>query len=56
MFTFLGILGFLITVLIAIPASLIAFASIIESPIKTIIKLWVDLIQTYRTLWENISK
>jgi hypothetical protein len=56
MFTFLGILGFLITILIAIPATLIAFASLIEHPIKTIMKLWIDMIETYRSLWENITK
>ena len=56
MFTFLGILGFLITILIAIPATLIAFASLIEHPIKTIMKLWTDMIETYRSLWENITK
>jgi len=56
MFTFLGILGFLITLIVAIPATLIAFASLIEHPIKTIIKLWTDMVETYRSLWENISK
>jgi len=56
MFTFLGIVGFLITLLVAIPATLIAFASLIEHPIKTIIKLWADVVETYRTLWENILK
>jgi hypothetical protein len=56
MFTFLGILGFIITILVALPASLIAFASLIEHPIKTIIKLWTDMVETYRSLWENITK
>jgi hypothetical protein len=56
MFTFLGILGFIITILVALPASLIAFASLIEHPIKTTIKLWTDMVETYRNLWENITK
>ena len=56
MITFLGILGILITVLVAVPATLIAMASIIEHPIKTIIKLWTTLIETYIDFWNNISK
>jgi len=56
MITFLGILGVLITVLVAVPATLIAMASIIEHPIKTIIKLWTTLIETYIDFWNNISK
>lgn len=56
MITLLGILGILITVLVAVPATLIAMASIIEHPIKTIIKLWTTLIETYIDFWNNISK
>lgn len=56
MITFLGILGVLITILVAVPATLIAMASIIEHPIKTIIKLWTTLIETYIDFWNNISK
>jgi hypothetical protein len=59
MITFLGTLGFLgffIAILVAIPATLIAFAAIIEHPIKTIIKLWITLIETYKELWQNITK
>lgn len=56
MITFLGILGVLITVLVAVPATLIAMASIIEHPIKTIIKLWTTLIETYIDFWNNITK
>jgi len=56
MITFLGILGALITILVAVPATLIAMASIIEHPIKTIIKLWTTLIETYIDFWNNITK
>ena len=56
MITFLGILGFLITILVAIPATLIAVATLIEHPIRTILALWSDLIETYKTLWQNITK
>jgi hypothetical protein len=56
MITFLGILGVLITILVAVPATLIAMASIIEHPIKSIIKLWTTLIETYIDFWNNISK
>lgn len=56
MFTFLGIVGFIITLLVAIPATLIAFATFIEQPIKTIVKLWATVIIAYKELWENITK
>jgi len=56
MITFLGILGFLITILVAIPATLIAVATLIEHPIRTILALWLDLIETYKDLWYNITK
>ena len=56
MITLLGILGIIITVLIAVPATLIALASVIEHPIKAIIKLWTTLIETYIDFWNNITK
>jgi hypothetical protein len=56
MITFLGILGVLITILVAVPATLIAIASIIEHPIRTIITLWITLVETYKDLWYNITK
>jgi hypothetical protein len=56
MFTFLGIVGFIITLLVAIPATLIAFATFIEHPIKAVIALWTNLILAYKELWENITK
>lgn len=56
MFTFLGIIGVIITILVALPASLIAFATFIEHPIKAVIALWTNLILAYKELWENITK
>ena len=56
MITLLGILGILITVLVAVPATLIAMATVIEHPIKAVIKLWTTLIETYIDFWNNISK
>ena len=56
MITFLGILGFLITILVAVPATLIAFATLIEHPIRTVIDLWLTLLETYKTLWTNLTK
>jgi len=56
MITFLGILGLIITLLVAVPASLIAFATFIEHPIKAVIALWTNLILAYKELWENITK
>jgi len=56
MITFLGILGLIITLLVAVPASLIAFATFIEQPIKTIVKLWATVFIAYKELWESITK
>ena len=56
MITLLGILGILITALVAVPATLIAMATVIEHPIKAVIKLWTTLIETYIDFWNNISK
>jgi ABC-type phosphate/phosphonate transport system permease subunit len=56
MITLLGILGLVIALMVALPATLIAIATLIEHPIKTILHLWMDLIQTYKDLWNNLSK
>jgi hypothetical protein len=56
MITLFGIFGILITILVAVPATLIAIATLIEHPIRTIISLWMDLIETYKNLWYNITK
>ena len=56
MFTFLGIIGVILTIMVALPASLIAFATFIEQPIKTIVKLWATVIIAYKELWESITK
>jgi hypothetical protein len=56
MITLFGIFGILITILVAVPATLIAIATLIEHPIRTILSLWMDLIETYKNLWYNITK
>jgi len=56
MFTFLGIIGVILTIMVALPASLIAFATFIEHPIKAVIALWTNLILAYKDLWESITK
>ena len=56
MITLLGILGIIITALVAVPATLIAMATVIEHPIKSIIKLWTTLIETYIDFWNSINK
>jgi hypothetical protein len=56
MITFLGILGFIITILVAVPATLIAIATLIEHPIRTVITLWMTLIETYKDLWRNLTQ
>jgi hypothetical protein len=56
MITFLGIIGFIITILVAVPATLIAIATLIEHPIRTVITLWMTLIETYKDLWRNLTQ
>ena len=56
MITFLGILGIIITALVAVPATLIAMATIIEHPIKAILKLWTTLIETYIDFWKTYAR
>jgi len=56
MITLFGIFGILITILVAIPATLIAVATLIEHPIRTILTLWLTLIETYKDLWNNLTK
>jgi len=56
MITLFGIFGILITILVAVPATQIAIATLIEHPIRTILSLWMDLIETYKNLWYNITK
>jgi hypothetical protein len=56
MITFLGIIGFIITILVAVPATLIAVATLIEHPIRTVITLWMTLIETYKDLWRNLTQ
>ena len=56
MFTFLGIIGVIITILVALPASLIAFATFVEHPIKAVVALWTNLVLAYKDLWESITK
>jgi hypothetical protein len=56
MITLLGILGLIITILVALPATLIAIATLIEHPIRTILTLWLTLIETYKDLWNNLTK
>ena len=56
MITLLGILGIIITALVAVPATLIAMATVIEHPIKAVLKLWTTLIETYIDFWTNITK
>jgi hypothetical protein len=56
MITFLGIIGVIITILVAVPATLIAIATVIEHPILAIIKLWTTLIETYKELWQKLTQ
>jgi hypothetical protein len=41
---------------VAVPATLIAIATLIEHPIRTVITLWMTLIETYKDLWRNLTQ
>jgi hypothetical protein len=56
MITFFGVLGLIITIAVAVPATLIALATLIENPLRTIIGLWLDLVETYKNLWYDLTK
>ena len=44
MISILGFIGFIVTILVALPATLIAFIRILSHPIKEIVNLWLELI------------
>jgi hypothetical protein len=44
MTTFLGIIGFLVIFLIAVPASILAFIQVFKQPIAEIFSLWIQVL------------
>ena len=56
MTTFLGIIGFLVIFLIAVPASILAFIQVFKQPIAEIFSLWVQVIDKLLDLYTEIKK
>lgn len=54
MTTLLGFIGFLVILLIAVPASLLAFIKVFKQPIGEIFTLWVSLIDELLNIYEDI--
>jgi hypothetical protein len=52
----LGFIGFLVIVLIVLPASLLAFIRVFQQPVKEIINLWITLIDTVIDIIESVKK
>ena len=55
MIELLGFIGLLVTVLVALPATLLAFIRIFAHPIQEIISLWMELIDTVLDIIESIK-
>jgi hypothetical protein len=54
MTTFLGFIGFVIILLIVIPASILAFIQVFKQPIAEIFSLWVQVIDKLLDLYTAI--
>jgi hypothetical protein len=54
MTTLLGFIGFLVILLIALPASLLALIKVFKQPIGEIFTLWVSLIDELLNIYEDI--
>jgi len=54
MTTLLGFIGFLVILLIAVPASLLALIKVFKQPIGEIFTLWVSLIDELLNIYEDI--
>ena len=55
MTTFLGFIGFIVILLIALPASLLAFIHVFKQPIGEIFNLWVSLLDEIINIYEDIK-
>jgi hypothetical protein len=55
MTTFLGIVGFIVVFLIAVPATLIAFIKVMRQPANEIIQLWTSLADLILDIYEKIK-
>jgi hypothetical protein len=51
----LGFIGFIVTLLIVIPASLLACIQILKEPVKEILNLWFTLFDEILSIYEDIK-
>lgn len=52
----LGFIGIIVTLLVVLPASLIAFINILRHPIQEIFQLWLTLIDLIIDIFQSIKK
>ena len=56
MTSLLGFIGLIITLLVVIPASLIAFINILRHPVTEIFNLWLNLIDMVLDIYQDLRK
>jgi hypothetical protein len=56
MTSLLGFIGIIITLLIVVPASLIALINIIRHPISEIVQLWLTLLDLILDIYQSIRR
>jgi hypothetical protein len=54
MIELLGIIGFLVSILIALPATILAFIQVLRHPVSEIYNLWCTLIDELLNIYEDI--
>ncbi len=54
MTSLLGFIGIIITLLVVVPASLIAIINIIRHPIAEIVQLWLTLLDLILDIYQSI--
>ena len=55
MITILGFIGFVVTIMVALPATLLAFIRILSHPVQEIVALWLELIDTILDIIESVK-
>ena len=55
MISILGFIGLIITIMVALPATLLAFIRILSHPVKEIVSLWIELIDTILDIIESVK-
>jgi hypothetical protein len=56
MTSLLGFIGIIITLLVVVPASLIAFINILRHPVSEIFQLWLTLIDMVLDIYQDLRK